>query len=150
FALAAPDAAAQIAAWFGPWAVSGPAIAIGEVALKDVAWMQAAREVLACSASRLDAVLTRPALNVVGGTLLFPALPTKNARGIVQRAGTRGHPGAPLRRATDLDTVRAPTRRGSVEADCVSACLISRGGRALGGSVGRKRLDIWARQGASW
>jgi len=90
FALAAPDAAAHIAAWFGPWAVSGPAIAIGEVALKDVAWMQAAREVLACSASRLDAVLTRPALNVVGGTLLFRLVQTKIAGELFNRLGRAG------------------------------------------------------------
>src|SRR3984893_3331273 len=43
FALAAPELIARLAAWLGPWAVSGPAIAIGRLALNDFAWAQAAR-----------------------------------------------------------------------------------------------------------
>src|SRR5205823_3890047 len=38
FALAAPDIAARLAAWLGPWAVAAPAIAIGEAALADTVW----------------------------------------------------------------------------------------------------------------
>ena len=45
FALAAPEIAARLDASLGPWAVSGPAIAIGEIALADLAWAEATRDV---------------------------------------------------------------------------------------------------------
>src|ERR1700736_4933479 len=54
FALAAPDVAARLAAWLGPWAVAGPALAIGEAALADVAWAQATRDMLRRESQRLD------------------------------------------------------------------------------------------------
>src|SRR5262249_38750118 len=40
FALASPAIASQLRAALGPWAVSGPALAIGTVALADAAWIE--------------------------------------------------------------------------------------------------------------
>lgn len=71
FALAAPARAAAIRAALGPWAVSGPALAIGRAALADAPWRQAAAARLAAEGARLDALLQRAGLRVLGGTHLF-------------------------------------------------------------------------------
>jgi cobalamin biosynthetic protein CobC len=90
FALAAPDVAARLAAWLGPWAVSGPAIAIGEAALRDVAWAEAARAKLARAAQRLDTVLNSAGLDVIGGTSLFRLVQTRAAPALFDRLGRAG------------------------------------------------------------
>ncbi|MFZ6761976.1 threonine-phosphate decarboxylase CobD [Pseudoroseomonas sp. WGS1072] len=71
FALAAPERAMAIRAALGPWAVSGPALAIGRAALPDAAWRLAAAARLAGDAARLDGLLEDAGLRVVGGTRLF-------------------------------------------------------------------------------
>jgi cobalamin biosynthetic protein CobC len=71
FALAAPGRAAAIRGWLGPWAVSGPALAIGAAALADAAWRRAESARLAAEAARLDALLQGAGLSIVGGTRLF-------------------------------------------------------------------------------
>jgi cobalamin biosynthesis protein CobC len=71
FAVAPPELAARLHASLGPWAVSGPAVAIGETALADAGWAKAMRERLEGDARRLDAVLARIGIAVVGGTSLF-------------------------------------------------------------------------------
>src|SRR5262249_17478586 len=71
FAVAAPAIAARLRAVLGPWAVSGPAIAIGEIALADTAWIAATRARLAEEAARLDRLLQSRSLAVAGGTSLF-------------------------------------------------------------------------------
>ena len=71
FALAPPDITARLAEWFGPWAVAGPAIAIGEAALGDTAWAQAMRHLLERDARRLDETLSEAGLEILGGTSLF-------------------------------------------------------------------------------
>lgn len=71
FALAAPALRARIEAALGPWAVSGPAIAIATAALADEAWIAATRQRLAAAAARLDGVLAGAGLELLGGTALF-------------------------------------------------------------------------------
>ncbi|MES2666348.1 MAG: threonine-phosphate decarboxylase CobD [Pseudomonadota bacterium] len=71
FAIGDPALIARLAATLGPWAVSGPAIAIGTAALKDRAWADATRTRLATDAARLDALMTRAGAGVAGGTPLF-------------------------------------------------------------------------------
>jgi cobalamin biosynthetic protein CobC len=71
FALAAPDVAARLRAQLGPWAVSGPALAIGAKALADHAWIEQTRRRLAAGTVRLDRVLAAANLDIVGGTSLF-------------------------------------------------------------------------------
>ena len=71
FAVAAPERAAALRAALGPWAVSGPAIAVGRAALADDAWAASARARLARDAARLDALLSACGAEVVGGTALF-------------------------------------------------------------------------------
>ena len=71
FALAAPPIAERLAAMLGPWAVSGPAIAVGAKALSDAAWIEKTQTRLSKSAARLDAILRACDLEIVGGTNLF-------------------------------------------------------------------------------
>jgi cobalamin biosynthetic protein CobC len=90
FAMAAPGLAGQLRARLGPWAVSGPAIAIGEVALADSAWAQATRTRLAADAARLEGMLTRAGFDIVGGTPLFRLVQTAIARECFDQLGRAG------------------------------------------------------------
>lgn len=90
FALAAPDITARLDASLGPWAVAGPAIAIGETALADIAWAEATRALLVREAARLDAVLVEAGLDVVGGTSLFRLVRTPAAGDLFHHLGRAG------------------------------------------------------------
>ncbi|HEX4555245.1 MAG TPA: threonine-phosphate decarboxylase CobD [Xanthobacteraceae bacterium] len=90
FALAAPELARHLRAALGPWAVSGPAIAIGELALADGAWNETTQVRLAATASRLDEVLSGAGLEVAGGTSLFRLVRTPAAPELFDRLGGAG------------------------------------------------------------
>jgi cobalamin biosynthetic protein CobC len=90
FALAAPGTAARLKASLGPWAVAGPAIAVGQTALSDRAWMEATRASLARDARRLDELLSTAGLAVVGGTSLFRLGRTTAASELFQHLGRAG------------------------------------------------------------
>jgi len=90
FAIAAPALAQRIRTALGPWAVSGAAIEIGKAALADNAWLAGAKERGASSASRLDGLLTKAGLQVVGGTRLFRLARTANAKTVFNRLGQAG------------------------------------------------------------
>ena len=82
FALAPPPIAARIAEALGPWAVSGPALAIGAAALADRPWADAMRIRLATEADALDRVLGAAGLALVGGTGLYRLVRHPEARAI--------------------------------------------------------------------
>jgi cobalamin biosynthesis protein CobC len=90
FALASPLIAARLAAALGPWAVSGPAIAISQTALADTAWSKAMRERLEGEARRLDALLTTAGIELVGGTSLFRLVRTSAADHLFHHLGHAG------------------------------------------------------------
>ncbi len=71
FALGAPALAISIRSALGPWAVSGPALAIGAAALADAIWREKAMQICARDAERLDVLLLQSGFNIVGGTSLF-------------------------------------------------------------------------------
>ncbi|MGJ0425432.1 threonine-phosphate decarboxylase CobD [Methylocystis sp.] len=71
FALCSRARGAKLRAALGPWAVSGPALAIGARALADQAWRTGAARACAGDAARLDALLTQARFQIVGGTTLF-------------------------------------------------------------------------------
>ncbi|WP_457795502.1 threonine-phosphate decarboxylase CobD [Methylocystis sp. S23] len=71
FALCAPARAERLRAALGPWAVSGPALAIGARALADARWLHAAAAASATDAARLDGLLERAGFGLMGGTALF-------------------------------------------------------------------------------
>ncbi len=70
-ALAERALAAALRAAIGPWAVSGPGLAVATAALSDSAWIAATRAHLHAEAERLDRLLVEAGLTVVGGTSLF-------------------------------------------------------------------------------
>lgn len=90
FALAAPALAARLRAGLGPWAVSGPALAIGAAALADAAWIAATRTSVAEAARRLDGLLTDAQLDVAGGTSLFRLVRAPAAPRLFDRLGRAG------------------------------------------------------------
>lgn len=98
FALASAPIAARLRAAIGPWAVSGPAIAIGTLALGDAAWREAAGRRLARDAARLDALLSDSGLDVLGGTSLFRLARHPFASALFDRLG---HAGLLVRRFAD-------------------------------------------------
>jgi cobalamin biosynthetic protein CobC len=90
FALAAPPLVQRIASRLGPWAVSGPALAIGAQALADRAWIDGTRSRLAAAANRLDAILTAAGLDIVGGTTLFRLAHGRKANALFVHLGRAG------------------------------------------------------------
>ena len=81
FAIGDPVMIARLAQMLGPWPVSGPASAVGTLALQDVGWADAARTRLAHDAARLDALISQLGPKVVGGTGLFRLFDTDDAAG---------------------------------------------------------------------
>ena len=71
FAIAPPAVRSASREELGPWAVSGPALEIGRVALDDDAWLKAAAERLAADQEKLDALLLAAGFTILGGTTLF-------------------------------------------------------------------------------
>lgn len=80
FALARPDLAGRIAELAGPWAVSGPAIAVGQAALTDHDWQARTRARLHADARRLDRLAAAAGWQLVGGTPLFRSYAVGDAK----------------------------------------------------------------------
>jgi cobalamin biosynthetic protein CobC len=98
FALAAPDLARCLRALLGPWAVSGPALHVGAIALADESWRTATRARLAEAAQRLDRLLARAALEIVGGTSLYRLTQCRRSGDLFRHLG---HAGILVRRFAD-------------------------------------------------
>ena len=90
FALTAPALATRLCAALGPWAVSGPALAVGAKALADQAWCERTRRRLERGAKRLDAILAGVDLDIVGGTSLFRLARTPKAGALFRHLGGAG------------------------------------------------------------
>lgn len=73
----------------GPWAVAGPALAIGAQALADAEWRAQAGAARAADAARLDAMLA-PHGDVIGGTALFRLLAAPDAPALFAHLGAHG------------------------------------------------------------
>ncbi len=90
FAVAAPDLAAAIRDGLGPWAVSGPAIAVGRRALADAPWRERARADRTRDAVRLDGLLERAGGRIVGGTCLFRTAAFAHGPALFEALGRAG------------------------------------------------------------
>jgi cobalamin biosynthetic protein CobC len=88
FALADAPMAERLRAAMGPWAVSGPAIAIGREALADRVWQQEAAARLTRDCAWLDGLLASAGLHLLGGTKLFRLV--AGEPGWYERLGERG------------------------------------------------------------
>jgi len=90
FAICTPDMAARLTAKLGPWAVSGPALWAGTQALKDDAWAAASRTRLKVDAARLDRLLQKAGMEIVGGTALFRLAAHEDALNIFETLARAG------------------------------------------------------------
>jgi cobalamin biosynthetic protein CobC len=90
FALLDQPSAVRLAAMLGPWAVSGPALAIGTAALADTAWIEATRHRLVAASGRLDGILIGAGLGIPGGTALFRLVRTPAAPALFHHLGCAG------------------------------------------------------------
>jgi cobalamin biosynthetic protein CobC len=90
FAIAASALAQRIAGALGPWAVAGPALAVGSQALADVAWIADTRRQLTVGCAQMDRLLSKAGFSVVGGTDLFRLVETANAPQWFTRLGRAG------------------------------------------------------------
>lgn len=90
FALVGPPLSDRLRRAFGPWAISGPAAAIGAVALADEPWQRATRVRLTAASGRLDGLLLRAGLAVVGGTSLFRLIETARAEALFAQLAEAG------------------------------------------------------------
>ncbi|MBF0168666.1 MAG: threonine-phosphate decarboxylase [Alphaproteobacteria bacterium] len=90
FALCEAGMAASLRRKLGPWVLNGAALAVGEAALLDDAWIGAMRQTLKADAKRMDALLSRPNITLLGGTSLFRLVSLKQAETLYDRLGRRG------------------------------------------------------------
>ena len=90
FAIAPPRFARRLRDELGPWAVSGPTLEIGRLALDDEAWLQAAATRLAKDQARLDALLIATGFTILGGTTLFRLGEHADARRMIDLLGQQG------------------------------------------------------------
>jgi cobalamin biosynthetic protein CobC len=90
FAVCAPPLAAELRRAVGPWAVSGPGVAVATQALSDDVWIMQMRRRLAAEALALDAVLAEAGLTVAGGTDLFRLVVQPRAWALYEHLGARG------------------------------------------------------------
>lgn len=90
FAIAGGATAERLAAQLGPWAVAGPALAIGRQALADRAWQAAMRVRLRTEADALDAALAGTGLDIAGGTSLFRLVQHTAADTLYAHLGRQG------------------------------------------------------------
>lgn len=89
-ALAPSGLAAALREAIGPWAVSGPGLAIATAALGDRHWIEATRRRLAAAAAELDRMLEGAGLRVVGGTELFRLVEDPRAPALYRALGEAG------------------------------------------------------------
>lgn len=85
FAIGAPRTLAPLSDRIGPWAVSGPALRVGTLALNDVAWAEMTRARLSRDAARLDRLAQGAGWRIAGGTSLFRLYETTGATAAQER-----------------------------------------------------------------
>lgn len=90
FVIAPPAMAGAMRCIVGDWPVSGPAIAIGTTAYRDIDWQAAQRTRLTDAATRLDALLAAAGLSVTGGTSCFRLLEVPDAAALFTHLAGHG------------------------------------------------------------
>ncbi|HEC14863.1 MAG TPA: aminotransferase class I/II-fold pyridoxal phosphate-dependent enzyme, partial [Rhodospirillales bacterium] len=101
FALAAPGEIRRLTRALGPWAVGGPALALGARALKDKAWIDETREKLAKAGESLRELLNDRGLKDLGGTSLFHLAGHEKAQNLFESLGRAGILVRPFAEAPD-------------------------------------------------
>lgn len=90
FAVTNKNLGATLRRLLGPWAVSGPAIAIGQAALKDTAWFESLAERLAPRAAIIESALKKCGAEKIGGTPLFQLFAHRDAQRLFAAFGQEG------------------------------------------------------------
>lgn len=90
FAIGDPDLIAKLSSWQGPWAVSGPALRTGALALQDRSWAEETRMRFRQDAARLDELVLAKGASLAGGTDLFRLYTVEDAAAW-QRQLARAH-----------------------------------------------------------
>lgn len=90
FVVAEPTLAAQVREALGDWPLAVPTIAAGLAAYTDFAWCERMRRRLQRDARRLDALLAKAGLTVVGGTELFRLARAKDADAVFLQLARAG------------------------------------------------------------
>ncbi len=136
FAIAHAGIARRLDDLLGPWAVSGPALAIGTAALADDGWLQRSRHNLERGCRRLDELLEACGCVHLGGTPLFRLATHPRAPAIAGIARAPRHSRAPVRggaRVAALRVARSGSRmaapRAGIERSARAA--LNRRGRVL-------------------
>jgi cobalamin biosynthetic protein CobC len=84
FAIGDPDVIASLGQMIGPWAVPGPALAIGARALRDTNWIAATRARLAEDSTWMAGLLEGAGMRIVGRTDLFVLAETDDAAAVAE------------------------------------------------------------------
>lgn len=90
FAVTGEALARRLRATLGPWPVAGPALVVAGRALPDAAWQRAEVARLRAASARLDGLLSRAGLGLVGGTPLFRLADSPAAAAWFERLGRAG------------------------------------------------------------
>lgn len=90
FVIAPPELAAALRRVIGDWPMSGPSIAIGTAAYRDIGWQAAQRKRLEDTATRLDALVTAAGLPIAGGTSFFRLLDVPDAATLFEHFARHG------------------------------------------------------------
>ncbi|MCP1199781.1 threonine-phosphate decarboxylase CobD [Notoacmeibacter sp. MSK16QG-6] len=90
FAIAGEAIAGRLRSDLGPWPVSGPAIGIGQAALRDTAWQEAQRQRLVAASERLDQALIAYGFKAEGVSPLFRTLRCDGVPDLFDRLGRAG------------------------------------------------------------
>lgn len=90
FAIGDPHIASRLESLLGPWAVSGPALEIGIAALGDTVWRDGMVALLETHAAKLDEMLAKADIPVLGGTSLYRYLEFDAAPRFFDHCGRRG------------------------------------------------------------
>ncbi len=77
-------------ALFGPWSISGPALALARRAYADMDWSAAMRARLIDQAAKLDATINTAGFHIDGGALLFRWVRAPDAHALWRRLAQRG------------------------------------------------------------
>jgi cobalamin biosynthetic protein CobC len=90
FAVAEPQLARLLRQAMGPWAVGGPVLEVGRLALSDTDWIEAARRRLAQESNQLNSLFGRCGLSTIGGTSLFTLVNAPRAWALFEYLGQQG------------------------------------------------------------
>jgi len=89
FAIGDKDVIASLRQMIGPWAVPGPALAIGAMAMRDKEWIAATRARLAENSARLAGILEGAGMRIAGRTDLFVLAETGDAAAVAEALAKR-------------------------------------------------------------